>query len=404
MTALKESAPEVSPAETSNRFQLAAPNDLAAVSHYCFGGKLDITQNFRALAIGGEALLDLASQLHETDSRIAAFVPNRAARAVAHGQIRKLSMQDQVEWVDGKLEDIGTIAVDPVDYVSCGDALARVDDPNKLLADLRPLMKDQSAMWLQVPGRSAQVGLQQLRELSGLVNAKETSRIGRVNGIKAVLDSLPASNWYKRSEALLTGVNPTEAALDCTRSFAINEVLQIVEDAGLTFAEFTTESRSFYEAGFAFRDETLRERILALPKKDQFAAAELFWGNIVWHSLWISTAEQRIDLNDMNNVPFFSKHAEANGMRDAILRADAAGQPFAFKLNGADGVDVNINFQVVPAARRFVELADNQRTLEQIVSLIADDYETRPSDAEVWNVCRHLLEILLKFDLMLLRR
>ncbi|MDA1015019.1 MAG: class I SAM-dependent methyltransferase [Planctomycetota bacterium] len=402
----QSTASTISSQPDDTRFDVATPVDLDAVNFYCFRGRLEISANFRALVIGvGDTLTHLAAQLQETDAQIVTLAPNRAARAIAQGRLRKLGLADRIEWIDGSLEDLPSLDGGSFDFVGCGDAISRAEHADTALGALRSVMKDEAAMWLQVPGRWAQAGLQQLRALTGLINSATNSRVARVDGTRLLVESLPASNWFKRAEAMVSDINPVEAALDNSHCFAIDEILELLDGASLHHAQFTTEARAFYEPGFAFRDEQLQERVGKLPYRDQLAAAELFWGNIVWHSMWVSTKPyNRADVSDPHNIPFFSRLAESNGLRDAILRAGDENEVFSFKLSGPDGIDVNINFQVVPAARRFAELADNTHTMAEIVSLIADDYQQRPLDHEVERVCRHLLDILLKFDLMLMRR
>lgn len=394
------------PNSAESRFDVASPVDLDAVNFYCFGGQLQISAGFRALVVGvGDSLSQLAMQLRHTDAQIVALAPNRAARAIAQGRLQQAGLARRIEWIDGAVDDLPKLGIAPVDFVSCGDAVSRAENPEAALSAFASVLKDEAAMWLRVPGRWAQAGLQQLRTLTSIVNSGTKSRVARVDGTRLLVESLPVSNWFKRAESMVSDINPVESALDTSHSFAIDEILNLVDKAGLHHAQFTPESRAFYEPGFAFRDETLRDRVNQLSYRDQLSAAELFWGNIVWHSMWVSTkANSRANITDSDNIPFFSQLAEANGLRDAILKAGEENEVFAFKLNGPDGIDVNINFQVVPAARRFAELADNAHTMSEIVELIANDYQQRPENDEVERVCRYLLNILLKFDLMLVRR
>jgi len=88
-------------------------------------------------------------------------------------------------------------------------------------------------------------------------------------------------------------------------------------------------------------------------------------------------------------------------LQTAIL--NTGDEPYVMKHTHADGIDVSLSFQVVPAARHFVQAVDGQRSLDDIVTRISQEYHPAPERADVVRVCRHLVDLLAKFDLLLLR-
>jgi hypothetical protein len=74
-----------------------------------------------------------------------------------------------------------------------------------------------------------------------------------------------------------------------------------------------------------------------------------------------------------------------------------------FKIRRNNSFELTLKIQPVPAAKRFIELIDEHRTLGEIVDLIADEYARRPSTDEVLKVCHHVMGVLRQCDLILLR-
>ena len=88
-------------------------------------------------------------------------------------------------------------------------------------------------------------------------------------------------------------------------------------------------------------------------------------------------------------------------VQESILSTAGDAWSWKFTLNGE--VEVMIAFHVVPAARRFIELFDDNRTLAGIVETILSAYNPAPPAEDAWKVCRYAMEVLIRQDLLLLR-
>ncbi|GEM_PF-3371812 len=197
---------------------------------------------------------------------------------------------------------------------------------------------------------------------------------------RAMIDRLPATNWCKRAVDLfpiydgLDDAEIHELFLSQQQSvFSIPDVWELLDAVGLFLVEHTREQRALCEPQFAFPDGPLLKQIQKLPRRDQQAATELYWGAITRHTFWASSQPETIaPLTDPDMIPFFTRFAAAHDVQQSILRT--AGDEWLWRTRLAGEVDVSITFHVAPAARRFVELIDNQRTLAEIVETILSAY------------------------------
>lgn len=385
-------------------------DDLSSLSFHAFAGRLDV-QQLRALVIGcGESALSLAEQLQGTQGRVVFCAPNRAAMTITRGRAQQLGVLNGIEWQHGTLSEIGRMNLSELDYISAPYALNSSRDPQNDLRQLQSMLGPNGVIGLCLNGKYGCAGLRQAQKLMKRINGQSASQHEKTENTQWVMSSLPRTNWYMRGRSLFADEG---AELDQSetqriimtedeRSFALPEVHALLDNADLHFAEFAVDARALYETDFAFQNPELNRRVKQLDVRDQQAAAELYWGSIVSHQFWATKAPpQPVDRSDTRLIPYFSRGALECGLADSILAA--GDEPYVMQHAHADGVDVSLSFQVVPAVRRFVQAVDGQSSLDDIVTRIASEYQPMPERSEVIRVCRYLVDLLAKFDLLLLR-
>ena len=106
-------------------------------------------------------------------------------------------------------------------------------------------------------------------------------------------------------------------------------------------------------------------------------------------------------LSDPDNIPFFGRMAEHHKIRDSILNTEA--EDWTMNINVEAKITVTANFQRTPVALRFIELIDSRRTMSEIVETIQSENASAPPAEDVWKTCRHLIDLFLQFDFLLLR-
>jgi len=385
-------------------------DDLSSLSFHAFAGRLHV-QQLRALVIGcGESALSLAEQLQGTHSRVVFCAPNRAAMTITRGRAQQLGVMDGIEWHHGSLAEIAQMQLSGLDYISAPFALNASCDPERDLRQLRSMLGPSGVVGLCLNGRYGCAGLRQVQDLMQRINGHSASQHEKTENTQWVMSSLPRTNWYMRGRTLFADEqaeldhSETQRIImtDDERSFSLPEVHALLDSVDLHFAEFSVDWRALYETDFAFQNPELNRRVKQLELRDQQAAAELYWGSILSHQFWATNAPpEAVDRSDTRLIPYFSRGAVECGLVESILAT--GDEPYVMQHAHADGVDVSLSFQVVPAVRRFVQTVDGQCSLDDIVTQIASEYQPMPERSEVIRVCRYLVDLLAKFDLLLLR-
>ena len=400
--------PERNPADEFDRLCSTGLDELAAINFYCYRGRRNIRRGFRVLVAGGgtgDALIYLAHQLRETNAQIVYLDLSETAMETAQARARPRKLQHRIQWLCGDLLDLRDMDLDPFDYINCSSVLHHLDDPLEGLKLLKSLLTEDGAMGLRVYGRYGRAGVQQMQQLTSLINDGETDAQVMLDNTRALIEVLPPTNWFKISGGVDSGSDSDlfHNLVDTNdRSFTVPQIYEMLDEAGLHFVEFTTRGRPLYTPHTALADPRTGSLVENLPKRKQQAIAELLHGVIKHHSFWVSAQESAtIDVSDPENVPFFSHFARLHNLRDSITQS--GDQQWSMKINLLDGYQSVLSLELVPLVKRFVALIDDSRTMGEIVEMIADDYDPRPSTGEVWKMCRHVIDTLLQYDLLLLR-
>jgi len=403
--------PHRDPADEDKRLVGTSLDDLAVLNHYCFRGRRDFRRGFRVLVAGGgtgDSTIFLGCQLVGSDAQIVHLDLSEAAIETARQRARRRGFGDRISWVHGSLLDLPSLGLGSFDYVNCVGVLHHLDDPLAGLMALRSVTKDDGAIALMLYGRYARAGIYQMQRLMQLVNADQRDPQTMVDNTRVVLSALPPSNWLKRAQKLLPEddlMNDAEIydmflhAQD--RPFSVPEVYDLLDRAGLQLVEFARQHRTSYEPWFAFASAELRARVERLPKRQQQASAELFWGTINKHMFWASRRSDTVaDPRDPDNVPLFTRFAQDAGVRESIL--NARGEAWKMNLARADSPTISIKLRMDAVVRRLVELIDDRSTMGQIVAQLAGGNPRRPL-GQIWSLCSNALETLRIHDLVVLR-
>lgn len=402
--------PHRNPADDEKLLFVTGLDDLGAVNFYCHGGRRKIQKGFRALVAGGgtgDAVMFLARQLRETDASITYMDLSDASLKVAQARARYSGMQDRITWRKNSLLDLPTLGLGEFDYINCSGVLHHLEDPLAGLKALKSVLKPDGSIGLMLYAQCGRTGVYQMQDLlRGLCRDVKDPAV-MVQRARAVLDSLPQSNWFRRSTDLFPLAMDDAELFDLLlhardRAFTITQVHELVDQAGLSFAQHTCDQRALYEASLAFTDPELRTAIAQLSPLEQQAAAEMFWGATTKHTFWVTPSPSLpTNLSDPDNVPFFSRRGLRVNVRESILAAE--GKQWVHTLPHNGGIKVTLRLQVVPAVKRLIELIDDRKTMGEIVKTIASEYDPVPPESDVWKTCLFVFNTLLRSDYVYLR-
>lgn len=400
------------PGDERTRLHITSLDDLPSINHYCFQGRRNF-QGGRFLVAGGgtgDAVTYLIHQLRDLESTVVYLDISPKSLEIAKSRLACLGVEQRVTWLCGSLLDLPKMGLEPFDYINCSGVLHHLDEPEAGLQALLSVLKPDGALGLMLYGQYGRTGVYQMQDLMRLVNKGASDTHSMVDNTRIVLGTLPETNWFRRGANLFTPrLEASDAELydmflhSRDRAYSVPQLYQLLDGAGLHFVEHTLDLRALYQPSLVITDPGIRCLVERLPERERQAAAELFWGAITKHCFWTTPQpRQAIDMQDPENVPFFSRFAGIHHVRDSLLAADLQ-DPWTLSIKHHADIEVTLRFPMVPAVRRFVELIDDARTMGEIVQRIAEDYDPRPELSDVWAACMHVMKVLLNHDLLLLR-
>jgi SAM-dependent methyltransferase len=210
-----------------------------------------------------------------------------SATSVQHTeQLKRKYKLDNLQVQQLPLEQAGTLGA-AFDQVVCTGVLHHLPDPDAGLRALRGVLAPHGAMHLMVYAPFGRSGIYMLQEFCRLVGFQAPD--GDIRELAAALEALPtghplASLLHEapdfRNEAALADalLHPQD------RSYSVPQLLAFLNANGLRFGRWLRQAPYSLQLGSLSRiPRTLR--MAQIPLEDQFAAAELFRGNMIRHSV-----------------------------------------------------------------------------------------------------------------------
>lgn len=394
-------------------------DDLPMINHYCFGGEQAFTDGFRALVAGGgtgDATIFLAEQLRATNAEIVHLDFSEASISIAQqrAEIRGLK---NIRWVRDSLLHLPTLDLGEFDYINCVGVLHHLADPDAGLKSLLSVLKRNGAMGLMVYATYGRTGVYQMQSLMKLVNADaqvSADHAQQIDRTRQILDSLPATNWFKRGEALYGDHRNGDAGIydlllhSQDRAYTVGELYEwLVDGHGLNI-ELTDVDRgmSAYLPHLLMgtHPPKVLDSIRTMPLRKQHQIAELFHGRVQTHSFYLTRSSTcKAAYGDPDCIPFFF-HEPITGMELADVFGRSKGKPFVLD-HAHSGVSITISpGRFGPAILRHI---DGQNSFRKIFNLVRRDpafRTTAPRDEVLFADFREIYETLNALERMLLRK
>lgn len=403
--------PHRNPEDEKKRLLLTGLDDLNCVNHYCYRGQRNFSAGFRVLVAGGgtgDAVVFLAHQLRKTLSEIVYIDLSQASQAVARQRLAARGLENRVRWIHGSLLDLPQMGLGKFDYVNCSGVLHHLASPDDGLATLRSVLKDDGALGLMVYGQYGRTGVYQMQSLFRLIADKNADMGAQVAEVRSLLATLPPCNWYRRGADVFAAVESVSDSevLDLflhtqDRAYTVPQLYEFLAGAGLHLTGWSAESRIWYQPNIAFRDPDLLARILTLPRPEQEAACELFWGSIAKHALWATPKPDTIaQWTDPDVVPTWPRTADLFGVRKSLL--ETTDPNWCFNMQCQGGTKIQVRITVDDVTRRLIDLMDGYRTVESILTQLIQQFPGRSPD-QIRLECADVYRLLNSHDLLVLR-
>ena len=271
------------------------------------------------------------------------------------------------------------------DQVICTGVLHHLADPALGLRALRSALEPQGAMHLMVYAPYGRSGIYMLQEFCRRIGFRAPE--GDIGELLVALKGLPAAHPLTRllheapdfrSEAGLADalLHPQD------RAYSVPQLFEFLEANGLTFGRWLRQAPYSLQAGLMSRiPDALRAA--AIPPEDQYAAAELFRGNMMRHSA--------IAYRDDNvGVPRISFDHDAwlgyipiRGPDTVTVRERLPPGVAAILINRAHS-HTDIFLPVYPRETRLLEAIDGKRTIREMLASEADRDRARSLFERLW--------------------
>ena len=371
--------PPRNPSDEKVRLENSWHDFLELINFYCFKGRNNFSQECRVLVAGGgtgDQTIFLAEQLrYNRRAEVVHLDISEKCNEIAkrRAEVRKLV---NITWVHGSVLDLPSLKLGPFDYINCVGVLHHLEDPKAGLQALRSVLKADGAISLMLYGKYGRTGVYQLQELLRRLNFDETDLEAKLANTKIVLDSLPKTNWFKRSEAIIGDhkefgdagiVDLLLHAQD--RAFTVDELYDLVEGCDLRVIELIERGRSKYKVEAYIRDKRILEKLGTLPRRQQQALAELLAGDMIVHNFYVARQDDTIaSLDDLRNVPFFFLDPPLNVL-ESIERSSGQSVKVKSTLYAAP-----VEFVPGPYTRDIFKYLDGERSLKELFEQIRRDH------------------------------
>ena len=423
--------PPCNPQDERQHLTLTWLEDLPMINHYCFAGKQSFQNGFRALVAGGgtgDATIFLAEQLKGTNAEIVHLDISHASIALAQERARIRGLTN-ITWVHASLMSLPVLGLGKFDYINCSGVLHHLADPDRGLYLLRGALSVDGAIGLMLYASTGRTGVYQmqslLRQMNSALPANNNSN-GNGNGNSALLDdqrkianarellgSLPASNWFMRAQDLHHDHKIGDAGIydlllhSQDRAYSVAELFDWLGDQHglhLSFSD-VQRGRSPYLPHMVLgaKPTALAARLRQLPLRQQYEMAELMIGNLITHSLYLtSNAACTAPYGDAEYIPFFY-HEPLTGEVAAQVFASNRGQPFMLT-HQHSGVSVMVNpgkygpalLRLIDGKKSFGQIFDQFRAAWHGQAAAPDNATLFADFAECYDTLNALERLLLK--------
>ncbi len=397
--------PPRDPQDERTRLKSTKFDYLPLINHYGFNGRLTY-DGFRALIAGdgtGDSSIFLAEQLRPFNATVVALDLSEASMRIAkaRAQVRQLT---NIEWRHASLLDLPQLELESFDYIGCSGVLHHLEDPSEGLRALLSVLKPNGLLGLMLYAKIGRTAVYQMQDLFQMLLDPELSIQTRIDQARQVLEQLPPSNWFKRSQELTPDwetfgdIGLYDLFLhSCDRAYTIREVAEFLAEQNVTLAALAhAPDRLRYQPELYLQDRNLLEHVRSMPRIQQWEIGERLCGSIMLHSFFASANPQTTcQPNDPDHVPFLLDF-------DALpLQRALKAQPgVAQSIELANGLRLNIHNG--PATATLLESINGRRNIRDVLARVVS--QTALSVVQVHRDFQILYQQLNSADLMLLRK
>jgi len=259
------------------------------------------------------------------------------------------------------------------DEIVCTGVLHHLADPDAGLRALRDLLKPDGAMHLMVYAAYGRAGVCMLQDYCRRLGIGNTEKEIRdlANTLRALPQDHPLARLLGESADFRSQAGLADALLHPRdRAYTVPELFDFLERAGLVFGRWVRQAPYLPQCG-ALAATPHASRLAMLPPPEQYAAVELWRGNMLRHSLIAYRTGRpgdshlpRFDGDDwLGYVPL--RLPETISVRERLPAGAAAA------LINRSHSDPDLVLFVDAAELQMIEAIDGRRTIADIIEHVA---------------------------------
>ncbi|WP_316354252.1 class I SAM-dependent methyltransferase [Candidatus Trichorickettsia mobilis] len=405
------------PEEETQRLLQVVGGQLPELNHWLYRGKENFKSGFRVLVAGGgtgDASTFLGEQLKNTNAEIVYLDFSFASMEIAQKRAEVRGLKN-ITWIHDSILNIPKLNLGKFDFINCSGVLHHLASPDEGLQILSDSLSICGGMNLMIYAKYGRAGVYQIQHLMKVINSDVNSMAEEIENCKAIVEILPATNWYTKSQdfiadhILFGDIGLYDLFLHKQdRAYSIPEMYEFVSKADLHFVHFTSpKQRLELEIEKYIKDTDLLRQIKQLDIRVQQAISELIVGTVVKHDFYVSKVKDTVaDLACLTNVPYFYPETDlATQIYNFIDNGQVSiGQELKFKLNCRYVQDVDINIHVSKYTKYiFKNMIEGSKSLQEIFDAIRKEFKWNILDAVLINECKIIFTQFFKIGILFLR-
>ena len=368
--------PPRNPEDERNNLFAPALECLDALNHYCFSGKRNINNDFRALVAGGgtgDSIIFLAEQLRGTNAELVYVDISQASMqlAQARAKIRKL---DNIRWVHGSLLELEKHQLGAFDYINCCGVLHHLTSPEDGLAVLAAHLKPDGAMGLMLYAQYGRYGVYAMQSLMRLFRQDDTPIQSHITNTRNMLASLNPLHPFSLAQSRFSDIKQfgDSGLYDLLlhsqdRAYSIPQLHQLVATQGFSIQKFFNtslpEGNQAYSPGAYVASPKINELADALCDKDKQALGELLSSQIIKHSFYVTRNAPPLPALNADMIPSLPMSTPDNMYEKLATLAAQQEETISLKSNGD-----RITLRKTPYTEYLFKYLDGKSSVEEIIS------------------------------------
>jgi len=393
------------------------------INHYIYKGEKTNFNNFKILFAGvglGNDLIYISLQLKKyKDIKIVAIDLSPSSLKILKKRLEIYKI-DNVEIREMSLLDLKMETFGKFDYINCIGVLHHLEDPSLGLRTLKSVLEEDGFIEIMVYGKIGRTGIYQMQDLLKLANKglDELDYDTKLEKYNLIYPNLPIDNWFKKSEHKTTDhlIHGDNGIIDMLlhhqdKAYTISELHDWVEGEDLNIIQYNVVSR--------FKLESKIEGINFKTKKEQYEFNELFHGDIIKHTIFLSKNLNIIaSLDDLNNILLIN-YISQEEWDNLIKKLEELGNHYPspvlnfscgyYLFNNTDklkdcGRKMQIKFKADFVITRILKLIDSRTKTKRIFSKIREELKLDISNEELLERFRPVYEAFNLYDALLLKK